>query len=83
LSSDELQFIAGFLGACILEEDRPSEPSRARLAECIERHHQQADGSANAAAHDRDHKMILLREYLSRAGRDKQPAAWVRHAAAI
>jgi hypothetical protein len=51
LSADELQFIAEYLGACILE----SSASACKLA-------------ARLPAADRDHKMILLLEYLSRTG---------------
>jgi hypothetical protein len=62
LSSDELQFIAGYLGACILQSE----------AECTQK---LADGTsriprpqAGQSAADRELKMILLREYLCRAG---------------
>jgi hypothetical protein len=62
LSSDELQFIAAFYGACIVESTLRTGPPEfeveARLA------HRFADRQSA----DRDHKMILLREYLSRAG---------------
>ena len=52
LSSDELQYIAGFLGECILESDGScaGEPNRFLRSE------------------DCSLKMILVREYLSRAG---------------
>jgi hypothetical protein len=52
LSADELQFIAEYLGACIL--DGACAP--AALAERL-------------PAPDRDHKIILLLEYLCQTGR--------------
>lgn len=58
LSSDELQFIAEYLGACILEstgpgEGLPGQPA-SRFRYCAE-------------TPDQDHKMILLLEYLRRS----------------
>lgn len=67
LSSDELEFIAEFLGACILESNQRCRPSRAQLAERIAQFHR-ACGVSSAAVEDRDHKVILLMEYLCRAG---------------
>jgi hypothetical protein len=67
LSSDELQFIAEFLGACILESDQRRYSSSAQLAERVERFHGVCSAST-AALEDRDHKIILLKEYLGRAG---------------
>lgn len=55
LSSDELQFIAEYLGSCILEAANDCCCSPAALA-------------ARLPAADRDHKMILLLEYLGRTG---------------
>jgi hypothetical protein len=73
LSSDELQFIAGFLGACVL--DSPSQPCtcRAQWAERIATYKDGwADGPESRATgrgtSDRDHKMILLLEFLCRIG---------------
>lgn len=60
LSADELEFLAGFQGARILE--RCAAPSGARG---------DADFGSQAGgrcAADRDHKMIVLREYLARCG---------------
>jgi hypothetical protein len=54
LSSDELEFIAGFLGSCILEasgEIAGYRPAR-----------------EGAPTDDRNHKMILVREFLCRGG---------------
>ena len=68
LSADELQFIAGFLGACVL--DAPGTPcapcaSRAQWAERID-HYQKMSTDCRSA--DTEHKMILLLEYLCRRG---------------
>lgn len=52
LSSDELQFIAEYLGACILESTAPCQGSAGYCPETP----------------DQDHKMILLLEYLRRSG---------------
>ena len=66
LSADELQFIAEYYGACILEEPHAGCPcDRAQLALRIAAF-QRARGAATRAA-DQDHKMILLLEYLCRA----------------
>ena len=61
LSADELEFIAGFLGSCILESSQRCGCSRWKIAG-IE---QEPAGCGNRLA-DRDHKMILLLEYLYR-----------------
>lgn len=55
LSSDELQFIAEYLGSCILESASHCACSPEALA-------------ARLPAADRDHKVILLIEYLCRTG---------------
>jgi len=65
LSADELQFIAEFLGACVLDPAGQSCPSRAQWAERIARYQQ---ASAGRGSPDREHKMILLLEYLCRRG---------------
>ena len=65
LSFDELQFIAEFLGACVLESGRRYSCSRAQLAEKIAEF-QLARASGSGWSQDQDHKMILLLEYLSR-----------------
>ena len=65
LSADELQFIAEFLGACVLDPAGQSCPSRAQWAERIARYQQ---ASAGRGSPDREHKMILLLEYLCRTG---------------
>ena len=66
LSSDELEFIAEFLGSCILESEQPLPPSRTKLAERIA-HFQYAHRHPRWAP-DSDCKLILLREYLCRLG---------------
>ena len=72
LSCDELQYIAGFLGACILESSHKCRPSRAELVGCIaEVRGSKLPCAANAA--DRDHKMILLLEYLCRTSPKEFP----------
>jgi hypothetical protein len=65
LSADELQFIAEFLGACVLDPCRQCCASRAQWAERITRYQQASSGRGS---HDREHKMILLLEYLCRTG---------------
>lgn len=79
LSSDELQYIAEFLGACILEAQRRCVCTRAQLAESIERF--EGSRTADAPGHGspvslrlQEHKMILLLEYLCRSGRMDLPA---------
>jgi hypothetical protein len=63
LSADELQFIAEYLGACILESGRCCCSSRAELAERIA-----AFQRARRSMGDCDHKSILLLEFLCRTG---------------
>ena len=62
LSRDEMEYIAEFLGACILESARRSECSRAQFAERIAAF-QQARGCSSP---DDERKMILLLEFLCR-----------------
>jgi hypothetical protein len=65
LSSDELQFIAGFLGACVLDSAGSVCASRAQWAERITRYQQLL---TECRSTDQEHKMILLLEYLCRSG---------------
>ena len=58
LSSDELQFIADYLGFCILEAHLPATPTRDELARSI------AQFQAACPTLDPDRKSILLLEYL-------------------
>jgi hypothetical protein len=62
LSSDELQFIAEYLGACILQFEAGCTQNLADRIARIPR------PRAGQGAADRELKMILLREYLCRAG---------------
>ena len=74
LSADELQYIAEFLGACILESRGECRCNRGQLAEGITEFERSRYASAGCsprtqcAPQDRDHKMILLLEYLCRSG---------------
>jgi hypothetical protein len=70
LSSDELQFIAEYLGACILECQMRCATGGVRFTQ-----HASPDVSA-----DRELKMILLREYICRAGVKGLPASAPRYA---
>ena len=58
LSSDELQFIAEYLGSRILESQAESACQRA----------ERSGPRVASRSADRELKMILLREYLCRAG---------------
>ena len=66
LSSDELQYIAEFLGACILERARRSKCTRAELASRIAEFGQARAASPHCSP-DQEHKMILLLEFLCRS----------------
>jgi hypothetical protein len=65
LSNDELQYIAEFLGACVLESCRhePSKPGQ--LADDIALF-DRSRLAPSRSLDDPDHKMIVLREYLCR-----------------
>jgi len=75
LSADELQFIAEFLGACVLDSSGRPCVSRAQWAERITLYQRASQGCCSA---DREHKMILLLEFLCRSG----DAGWQRPFAA-
>ena len=68
LSSDELQFIAEFLGSCVLEPEQQGGCNRGELAERIARFQQARADRAQKWTTDQAHKMILLLEYLCRSG---------------
>jgi len=73
LATDELQYIAEFLGSCILESGGRCCTSRTQVAEAIKqfertRRMAQTDPFANGSIQDQEHKMILLLEYLCRSG---------------
>jgi hypothetical protein len=76
LSSDELQFIAEFIGSLILESEERCRCSRAQLAQRVAEF-QRARGRQSSLD---DHMMILLLEYLCRSGLQKVvvPAAHSR-----
>ncbi len=63
LSADELQFIAGYLGARILASEETCGDGLTHI-------HQPRTARVTA---DRELKMILLREYLCRAGVQELP----------
>ena len=76
LATDELQYIAEFLGSCILECNGRCRSSRTQLAEAIkqfERTRRSAPYASlcnglSGSLQDQEHKMILLLEYLCRSG---------------
>jgi hypothetical protein len=80
LSCDELQFIASFLGACILESAGKPRCAPFNSGEVSE--FQQREGAPDRGAEDRDLKMILLLEYLCRSG-IRQTSIPVRSAARL
>jgi len=63
LSRDELLYIAEFLGACVIESPEHGACSRSELAESIA-HFEQARSAPAGRRGDREHKMILVLEYL-------------------
>lgn len=64
LSADELQFIAEFLGSCILDSQEPRSLSRPALAERVARFQLVQSCRRPARSNDREHKMLVLLEYL-------------------
>ncbi len=67
LSSDELNFIADFLGACIVESGE-LEFNRVHVTVRL------AQFQANRVRHsDQEHKMLVLLEYLCRSGMKPRP----------
>jgi hypothetical protein len=68
LSFDELQFIAEFLGACILESTEEGRCSRSELAGRIAEFQRGRLRRSPGCSEDQYHKMILLLEYLCRSG---------------
>jgi len=81
LSSDELEFLAAFMGASILEAAEACPCSRAQLAERIAE--LQSSSYAVRPTPDQDHKMILLLEFLCRSGLRRAPVTVrARHAGA-
>ncbi len=90
LSTDELEYIAAYLGACTLDPElHGSSGSRDRLAAQIERYERghrssyrpksyHGSGPCTATLTDVSHKMILLLEFLSITTLSR-PAAWPVH----
>jgi hypothetical protein len=70
LSSDELQFIAQYLGACILECEERCTLSPPHFKQPL----------PTRISADRELKLILLREYLCRAGVQGVPVPMSRQA---
>jgi hypothetical protein len=68
LSCDELEFIAEYLGCCILESARQCGCSRAQLAARIAEFQRARQGCSSLRSTDQEHKMILLLEYLCLTG---------------
>lgn len=76
LSRDELQFIAEFLGASILDAVGPCAASRDELADRIAEFQRARSASlAGSSSPDQDHKTILLLEFLCRSGLHQVPVA--------
>jgi hypothetical protein len=75
LSHDEMQFIAEFLGASILESEEKRHCSRAQLARQIAEYQRLSAGHFAESSPDLDHKMILLLEFLCRSGLQHAPVA--------
>jgi PP-loop superfamily ATP-utilizing enzyme len=90
LSTDELQYIAEYLGCRLLDpQSEAVHCDRNGLASDVERFQfsRRSDGAALASVHGRTqvavrnrtdvaHKMILLLEYLSLSELDAGPVAW-------
>ena len=68
LSCDELQFIAEYVGSCILESAGFCSCSRQQLATQIAVFQQGRQDTAVTCSADQEHKMILLLEFLCRSG---------------
>jgi hypothetical protein len=68
LSSDELQFIAEYIGSCILDSARLCCCSREQLAGRIAAFQRARQETLLVSQADQEHKMILLLEFLCRIG---------------
>jgi hypothetical protein len=79
LSCDELQFLADFVGASIVECACRYPRRRSQLSLGIGEFQKARRARCNAASADQDHKVILLREFLSVSG--QQAAAALRSSA--
>lgn len=74
LSSDELQFIADFLGACILDAGDP-DVARTHVAVRLARFQTARLACCSRYPADQHHKMLVLLEFLCRAGMKPAPTA--------
>jgi hypothetical protein len=72
LSADELQFIAEFLGSSILESGGCRSRSE-RVAQLVEDYHQAREENQQCCLPDRDHKILVLLEFLCRIEPGQQP----------
>jgi hypothetical protein len=68
LSCDELQFIAEYVGSCILDSARMCGCSREQLAGRIAAFQRARQENPAVSQADQEHKMILLLEFLCRIG---------------
>jgi len=68
LSLDEMQFIAEFLGSCMIESAECGWRSRAQVTQWIARFCATRPARPRRRGADDDHKLILLLEYLGRVG---------------
>jgi hypothetical protein len=75
LSCDELQFLAEFVGASILECGCWYPRRRSQVSLGIGEFQKVRRARCHAASADQDHKVILLREFLSVSGLEQAPAA--------
>jgi hypothetical protein len=69
LSTDELQYIAEFFGSCVLESEKPYRWTRTQLSQNIQRF----DRCQKNSISDRQHKMILLLEFVCRCNIGSAP----------
>ena len=74
LSTDEMRFIAEFLGASVLDSETQSSCSRAELGERIAEF-QVSHTQAHQPGPDLEHKMIVLLEFLCRSHIRRVPMA--------
>ena len=73
LSCDELQFLAEFLGASILECEYRYPRTRAQISLRIGEFQKVRRARCNSASADQYHKIILLREFLFLSGLQQAP----------
>jgi hypothetical protein len=71
LATDELQYIAEFFGSCVIESEKPYGWTRTQLGQTIQRF----DHCQKHTVSDRQHKMILLLEFLYRCNIGSEPMA--------